>query len=325
MKKHLRNFILRIPLNYFANQAIRTRVWGKPNPDLFRNLFSSCLNSNIIISIIQVAGNFFQRFWHKLIKWNLGSFCWTILLAVYRIVLQPLLKILLKHFQVLVMRCEQKMVVFQEYFYGEMEDLFNYNEPGEHLYKIQCNNGRQVDYQYEIAWVERTFVIIQVVELFLRYFAHRTLATFEKAWIELNKFQNRSKPALVMEMPEFEITNPEIFNSKPDSLKSKIKNWIPGLRQPAQHTINHTLQRNAKIVSVSENHFSIKIFGINLHQHLMDIQIGNASISRIHFRIKNIINQLVKSKVNCKISELFRFFKPKGCNKIFHSIFNRRL
>ena len=316
---------MQIQVNRFKMDNERKPENGTPFSFILRCFNNIRLNSFIIDQFMSKTGILFGNIWQRVIKWNLGGIFWTILLTIYQFAFRPLMMSLMRNFRILLRRVEHKLMALQEYFYGKMEDLFNHEEPGDYLFKMQCTNGQQVDYQYEIAWVERTFVIIQVVELFLRYFAHRTLATFEKAWIELNKFQNRSKPAFVIEMPEFEITNPEIFNSKPDSLKSKIKNWIPGLRQPAQHTINHTLQHNAKIVSVSENHFSIKIFGINLHQHLMDIQIGNASISRIHFRIKNIINQLVKSQVNCKISELFRFFKPKGFNKIFYSIFNRRL
>ncbi len=317
---------LQIQVNRFKNGNKRKPDNGTPLPIIIQNIGKIRLNSFIIDQIMSKAGKFFDRIRQMVVKWNLGGIFWTILLTIYQFAIRPLMVLLMRNLGILLRRVENKLTALQEYFYGKMEDLFNHEEPGDYLFKMQCTNGQQVEYQYEIAWVERTFDIIQVVNYVMLNINHKILATFEKAQIKFRKFQNRHHAAQVIEMPEFEITNPEIFDYKPsDVLTSEIKSRANLANLPLQNMIKTTLQQNVKFFLSLENRFSPKKPEIiSQHQWSVNRSVKD-SIDQPYTIFQNITNQLLNSEISGKIKQDLRAFTIKCFGMIRHLMFYRKL
>lgn len=317
---------LQIQVNRFKNGKERKPENGTPFSFIFRCLDNIRLNSFIIDQILSKAGRIFGRIWQRVVKWNLGGIFWTILFTIYQFAIRPLIVLLMRNIGILMRRVEKKMLALQEYFYGKMEDLFNHEEPGDYLFKMQCTNGQQVDYQYEIAWVERTFNIIQVVNYVMLNINHKILATFEKAQIKFYKFQNRHHAVQITEMPEFEITNPEIFNYKPSEvLSSKIKSCAPISILPIQNMIKTTLQQNVKFFLSLESRFSTKKSEIKRQHQLSEIPSVISSGFQRDSILQNITNQLLNPEISGKIKKRLRAFKIKCFNLIHNLNFYRKL
>lgn len=317
---------LQIQANRFKKENQRNQETGTPFSYIFRSLDNFRLNSLIMDQILSIAGNFFGSIRQRVIKWNLGGIFWTILLTIYQIAIRPLMMLLMRYFRILLRWVEKTQTALQEYFYGKMEELFNHEEPGDYLFKLQCTNGQQVEYQYEIAWVERTFDIMQVVKYVMLNINHKILATFEKAQLKFFKFQNRHHAAQVFQMPEFEITNPEIFNHQPSEiLTSKIENTAVQANNPFQNMIKTTVQQHVKFFLFLENRFSLKQSGIKIQHQLSEIPSVRSSGFRPNTVFQNITNQLLSPEIANKIKQNLRIFKIKCLNLIHHLKYYRKL
>lgn len=317
---------LQIQVNRFKKGKERKPENGTPISFILRCLDKIRLNSSIMDQILSKAGNFFGCIWQSVVKWNLGCIFWMIFHPNIQVAIRPLMLVLMRNLGILLRRVEKKLVALQEYFFGKMEYLINHEEPGNYFIKMQCNHGQQVDYQYEIAWVERTFDIIQLVNYVMLNINHKILATFEKAQLKFRKFQNRHHAAQVISMPEFEITNPEIFDCKPsEGLTSEIKSWANQANLPIQNMFKTTLQQNIKFFLFLENRFSPKKSRINIHQQLCDNRLVNKSVNQTHSIFQNIRNQLLNPEIFCKIKQHLQVFKIIFFSMIHHLKFNRQL
>ncbi len=317
---------LQIQVNRFKNGNKRKPDNGTPFSAFVQRKSKIRLNSSINDVFLSTAGKSLGSIRHTVNKWNLeGVFC-AILHTIYQFAIRPLMMLLMRNFGILTRRVEKKLTALQEYFYGKMEDLFNHEEPGDYLFKMQCTNGQQVEYQYEIAWVERTFDIIQVVNYVMLNINHKILATFEKAQIKFYKFQNRHHAAQFMEMPEFEITNPEIFDYKPSEiLASEMKSRVHIASLPIQNMIKTTLQQNVKFFLSLENRFSTKKPESKSQHQWSNNQSAKNSIDQPDSIFQNITNQLLNSEISGKIKQHLKAFKVKCFSRILHLKYYRKL
>jgi len=260
MKRHIKFFILRVSLNYFANQLNKTMIWVTPNPQLFRNLCSSCLNFKFIDLLIKIAGSFFGKFWQMVVSWNLGSFFLALVRIIYRVIIQPVITRIEKRATIILEKFEQRFIFVQDEFYRKMEDFFTFeDEPGNYVPIVQNINGQQFTYQYqESISLERTFVMVQKINNLLLNVQGLLLATFEKTWIWIEKIHNHRNQPQVYAMPDFEITNPEIFddrNSEPVTSDTEKRDF--NLKNINNKLKYNALQRQARTLFQSLNSFSV--------------------------------------------------------------------
>ena len=327
MKKHLKFFILRVPLNYLANQLNKTMIWGTPNPQLFRNLFSSCLNSKIIDSLIKIPGSFFGKFWQMVVNWNLGSFFMAFSRIIYHIMIQPVIRIIEKQVKIILDRLEQRFIAVQDEFYLKMEDFFTHEEPGDYIAIVQNIDGQQFTFQYnEIAYFEGSFALFREISYFLLNFQGRFLENFEKTWIWLDKFQNRRSQSQVFAMPDFEITNPEIFqdrSSEPSTSEFGKRDF--NLQNINKQKISNILHRNVRTILQPFDILTTKKFNYLEKPFFVNSHTENLARNNPDKFTQTLINQLYKIVDLLKSAEIFQVLKKPGFHKVQHSIIYRKL
>lgn len=328
MKRHLKFFILRVSLNYFANQLNKTMIWVTPNPQLFRNLCSSCLNFKIIDFPIKIAGSFFGKFWQMVVNWNLGSFFLAFARIIYRVIIQPVIIRIEKWATIILEKLEQRFIFVQDEFYRKMEDLFTFeDEPGNYVPIVQNINGQQFTYHYqESTRLEHTFMMVQKINNFLLNVHGLLLATFEKTWILIDKIHNHRNQPKVFAMPDFEITNPEIFDDRnSESLAPETSKLDSNLQFLNNKLKNIALQRQARALFQSFNTCSIMTFNNFAKSLFNTIHTKNTARTTPGKIIQIFINQLFMTIGSIFKNQEFQVLKKPGFRWPQQSDFYRKL
>jgi hypothetical protein len=303
-------------------------IWVTPNPQLFRNLCSSCLNFKIIDLLIKIAGSIFGKFWQMVVNWNLGSFFLAFSRIIYRVIIQPVITRIEKRATIILEKLEQKFIFVQDEFYRKMEDLFTFeDEPGNYVPIVQNINGQQFTYQYqESVSLERTFVMVQKINNLLLNVQGLLLANFEKTWIWVEKIHNHRNQPQVFAMPDFEITNPEIFDDRNSELLSpETEKRDSNFKNINNKLKTITLKPKARILFQSLNSFSMIRFNIFAKSICNTFRIKNTGRKALGKVIQIFINQLFKKMASIIKKQEFQVLKKPGFRWLQQSNFYRKL